>query len=147
MFLFLTTIVLISQVSDFKSPMPSGLISPLNPPFTQTIYHSLTPPRSTRPPHSRRLHLPRNNSHQNPLQPPPHLLPKRSPHRMARHSRITAPPLDIHHLRKARTHPLLPQHHQPRDRETGSPFLSLQLPIRVRRKPVPDRRASFYGEF
>ena len=116
-------------------------------PRTYTSLTHLNLPRSPCPPHPRRPKLARNNSHKDVLQSPPPRLPYRSPQRMARHSRVPPLALAIHHVGKARVDPLLPQHHQSRDRQACSPVLSLQLPIRVRGEPVPHRRASVHGEF
>jgi len=41
-------------------------------------------------------------------------------------------------------HPLIPQHHKPRNCQTCPSILRFQLPVRICRKPLPHRRPSLY---
>ena len=100
----------------------------------QRLTHHLV--RSSRPPH------PTNPCpHTKPLQPPPSSLPRAGSHRVPH-------PLD-RHIAPLRRHPhpasnansLNPIPPPPRNPKTQpSPNLNLQLPIRLHRKPLPNRR-------
>ena len=92
--------------------------------------------RSSRPPH------PSNPCpHTKPLQPPPSTLLRASSQRVPNSLNWHITPLRRHPNPASNANPLNPIPLTPRNPKTQpSPNLNLQLPIRLHRKPLPNRR-------
>lgn len=131
---------------DNSPPCPRAAFPRSVQPESKTILTNH--PRPSRSSHPRRPKPQlRAQRHKSLLQPPPLASSPASPPGMARHRRRPPPPLDAHLVREKRTHPLLPQPPQPRDRQARPSLQHLRLPVRQRRKPVSDRGAAVQREF